>query len=256
MARVVHAVLLRRRPRRRRAGARDRASGGRPILARQRSDRMARGSQQAHPRQVLQLRVSRPPGRHDCRRVSEDAPGAVRRVCPVEGPAVRSPARSSSRWDRSRPGPTPTLLPVDGHSISVAICYEMVYPDLVRQFVARGSELLTTITNDAWFGRTSAPYQHFAQASMRAIEKGGISSAPRTPGSAASSIRTAACSQRADIFEPAVMVGEARFLRTSTFYTRHGDVFAYASAVMTSSCWWRSFQTACTIIPSCRPSTI
>ena len=56
--------------------------------------------------------------------------------------------------------------------VSTAICYEIVYPDLVRRFVVGGSELLTTITNDAWFGATSAPYQHFEQASMRAIEKG------------------------------------------------------------------------------------
>ena len=72
----------------------------------------------------------------------------------------------------SRPATEPTLLPVGGHPISTAICYEIVYPDLVRRFVRGGSELLTTITNDAWFGPTSAPYQHFAQASMRAIEEG------------------------------------------------------------------------------------
>ena len=70
------------------------------------------------------------------------------------------------------PGTSAVLLPVRGHLISTSICYEIVYPDLVRTFVRGGSELLTTITNDAWFGRTSAPYQHFAQASMRAIEEG------------------------------------------------------------------------------------
>ncbi|HEY3044829.1 MAG TPA: apolipoprotein N-acyltransferase, partial [Vicinamibacterales bacterium] len=69
-------------------------------------------------------------------------------------------------------GGRPALLPVGGHLISTSICYEIVYPNLVRQFVTGGSELLTTITNDAWFGKTSAPYQHFAQASMRAIEVG------------------------------------------------------------------------------------
>ena len=69
-------------------------------------------------------------------------------------------------------GDEAALLPVGGHLISTAICYEVVYPDLVRQFVAGGSELLTTITNDAWFGTSSAPHQHFEQASMRAIEEG------------------------------------------------------------------------------------
>ena len=70
------------------------------------------------------------------------------------------------------PGLVPATMSVDGHRLSTAICYEVVYPDLIRQFVVGGSELLTTITNDAWFGRTSAPYQHFSQAAMRAIEQG------------------------------------------------------------------------------------
>ena len=68
-------------------------------------------------------------------------------------------------------GEQAALLPVGTHLVSTAICYEVVYPDLVRRFVTGGSELLTTITNDAWFGPTSAPYQHFEQASMWAIEE-------------------------------------------------------------------------------------
>jgi apolipoprotein N-acyltransferase len=131
------------------------------------------------------------------------------------------------------PGVDPTVLPVNGHPVSVAICYEVVYPALMRQFVVRGSELLTTITNDAWFGTSSAPYQHFEQASMRAIEEGrylvrsantGISGIVDPYGHVLAASR---------IFEPAVVVGDARFLRGSTFYARHGDIVAYASAVMT-----------------------
>ena len=64
------------------------------------------------------------------------------------------------------------MLPVGGHKASTAICYEVIFPRLAREAVDRGSELLTTITNDAWYGTTSAPYQHFALASMRAIEQG------------------------------------------------------------------------------------
>jgi apolipoprotein N-acyltransferase len=125
------------------------------------------------------------------------------------------------------------LLPLNGHRVSTAICYEVVYPRLVRRSVEAGSELLTTITNDAWFGRSSAPYQHFVQASMRAIENGrylvraantGISGVVDPYG------RTVASSR---IFEPAVIVAEARFLDGSTFYVRHGDVFAYAAVIVT-----------------------
>jgi len=130
-------------------------------------------------------------------------------------------------------GVDPTLLPVNGHPISVAICYEVVYANLIRQFVVRGSALLTTITNDAWFGKTSAPYQHFAQASMRAIEEGRYLVRSANTGISGIVDPYGRVVAQTSIFQPAVLVGDARFLRESTFYARHGDVVAYASAVVT-----------------------
>jgi apolipoprotein N-acyltransferase len=133
------------------------------------------------------------------------------------------------------PGTDPTLLSIDGHPTSVAICYEVVYPALVRRFVNRGSELLTTITNDAWFGRTSAPYQHFAQASMRAIEEGRYLVRSANTGISGIVDPYGRVVEQTDIFQAAVLVGEARFLRTSTFYSRHGDILAYASVLVTAA---------------------
>jgi apolipoprotein N-acyltransferase len=129
-------------------------------------------------------------------------------------------------------GTSPELLPVDGHLASVAICYEVIYPALVRSFVTGGSELLTTITNDAWFGRTSAPYQHFEQASMRAIETGRYLVRAANTGISGIVDPYGRVLAKTGIFEPAVLVGEARFLKTSTFYARHGDVAAYACVVI------------------------
>jgi apolipoprotein N-acyltransferase len=131
------------------------------------------------------------------------------------------------------PGLDPVLITLGEHRISTAICYEVVYPDLVRQFVRNGSELLTTITNDAWFGRTSAPYQHFAQASMRAIENGRYLVRAANTGISGIVDPYGRVVVESGIFEPAVIVGEARFLRSTTIYTRIGDVFAYASTVAT-----------------------
>ena len=130
-------------------------------------------------------------------------------------------------------GSEATLLPVGGHSISVAICYEIVYPELVRQFVKGGSELLTTITNDAWFGATSAPYQHFTQASMRAIENGRYLVRSANTGISGIVDPYGRVLAQTDIFQPAVIVSSVRFLDASTIYTRVGDVFAYASVVIT-----------------------
>src|SRR5205085_4172085 len=93
--------------------------------------------------------------------------------------------------------------------------------------------LLTTITNDAWFGSTSAPYQHFAQASMRAIEEGR--SLVRSANTGISGIvdpygRVLAESR---IYEPAVVVGDARFLQAETIYARVGDALAYVATAVT-----------------------
>jgi apolipoprotein N-acyltransferase len=131
------------------------------------------------------------------------------------------------------PGLELTLLPIAGHQVSTAICYEVVYPDLVRRFVRDGSELLTTITNDAWFGKTSAPYQHFEQASMRAIENGRYLVRAANTGISGIVDPYGRVVMASGIFTPAVVVGEARFLQSATIYTRIGDVFAYASTVAT-----------------------
>jgi apolipoprotein N-acyltransferase len=132
------------------------------------------------------------------------------------------------------PGTQAVLLPIDGHLMSTAICYEVVYPGLVRQFVRGGSELITTITNDAWFGRTSAPYQHFAQASMRAIEEGRYMVRAANTGVSGIVDPYGRVLVSTNIYEPAVSVGEIRFIKSLTIYARIGDVFAYACTVMSA----------------------
>jgi apolipoprotein N-acyltransferase len=133
------------------------------------------------------------------------------------------------------PGTEPVVLPVGNHSISTAICYEIVYPNLVRQFVIGGSELLTTITNDAWFGATSAPYQHFAQASMRAVEGGRYLVRAANTGISGVVDPYGRVLERSTLNEPAVLVAEARYLRERTVYSRIGDVFAYASVAVSAA---------------------
>jgi apolipoprotein N-acyltransferase len=145
------------------------------------------------------------------------------------GPLVQAIGRGFDAGD------TITLLPFGNHAISTAICYEIIYPDFVRQFVLRGSELLTTITNDSWFGATSAPYQHFEQASMRAIEEGRYLVRSANTGVSGIVDPYGHVIARTDIFHPAVLVGEVRLLRATTIYTRIGDVFAYASVIVTAA---------------------
>ncbi len=112
--------------------------------------------------------------------------------------------------------------------VSTVICYEIIFPDLVRRFVDNGARIVTTITNDAWFGKTAAPYQHFSMAVFRAIEN-------RVPiARAANTGISGFIDSRGNIlavsplFTEAVMTGRLSPGTTRTFYTSHGDLFSYA----------------------------
>ena len=142
-------------------------------------------------------------------------------------------------------GTDPVLLPVGAHLASAAICYEVIYPDLMRGFVLRGSELLTTITNDAWYGRSSAAFQHWDQASMRAIEEGRFLARAANTGISGFVDPYGRVLERTPLFVPAVVVHDIRFLRDRTVYNRLGDLVAWLSLVVTIGALlatWRASQ--------------
>ncbi len=68
------------------------------------------------------------------------------------------------------PGPGPQLHRYRDHGFGSPICYEIIFPRIARTFVREGADFLVTITNDGWYGKSSAPYQHWAQAVFRAVE--------------------------------------------------------------------------------------
>lgn len=131
------------------------------------------------------------------------------------------------------PGTEATLLPVGGHMVSTAICYEVIYAGLMRSFVSRGSELLTTITNDAWYGWSSAAYQHWEQASLRAIEEGRYLARAANTGISGFVDPYGRVMQRSNMFQSAVMAEDLRFLTSRTIYVRIGDVVGWASVALT-----------------------
>jgi apolipoprotein N-acyltransferase len=126
------------------------------------------------------------------------------------------------------PGDEYAVGAVDGRPISAFICYEAIFPDLVREFAARGAQLLVNITNDGWYGRTSAPYQHFAMAKFRAVENERYLVRAANTGITAVVDPHGRVLERTELFEPTVLVRDVPLLAGSTFYTRHGDVFAWA----------------------------
>jgi apolipoprotein N-acyltransferase len=131
------------------------------------------------------------------------------------------------------PGETITMLPVQGHMISTAICYEVVYPDLMRKAVQAGSELLTTITNDAWYGTSSAPFQHFELAAMRAIEQGRYLVRSANTGISGLVDPYGRVLVQTNLFETMVVVGEVRVRQEQTVYARIGDVAPQLAVFLT-----------------------
>jgi apolipoprotein N-acyltransferase len=131
------------------------------------------------------------------------------------------------------PGQFMTMLPVQEHMVSTAICYEVTYPELQREAVRQGSELLTTITNDAWYGDSSAAFQHFELASMRAIEEGRYLVRAANTGFSGIVDPYGRVKVRSTLFETAAVVGEARFLQQKTLYARIGDSAAFVCAALT-----------------------
>ena len=131
------------------------------------------------------------------------------------------------------PGRFVTMLPVNGHMASTAVCYEVTYPELMRDAVRQGSELLTTITNDAWYGSSSAPFQHFEMATMRAIEQGRYLVRAANTGVSGIVDPYGRVLARTQLFETVALVGEARFVQEKTVYAKIGDWVAFGSAGLT-----------------------
>ena len=119
-----------------------------------------------------------------------------------------------------------TIFDLPEHPFAVLICFESIFPDLVRRHVAAGARILVNITNDSWFGRTAGPYQHALINAMRAVEN--RTSIARSATSGVSLFidpfgRTYAASE---LFTTAALVADLPVGQSGTFYTRHGDLFA------------------------------
>lgn len=120
-----------------------------------------------------------------------------------------------------------------GHTFGIFICYESIFADEVRQFAINGAQVFVNISDDGWYGDTSAPWQHLNMARMRAIENNrwilldtnnGITTVidprGRATVSAPRNVRTS-------------LVAQYSYNEDLTFYTRYGDLFAILCGIIT-----------------------
>ena len=127
-------------------------------------------------------------------------------------------------------------LTMDGHKLGVLICYEGIFPEASRAYKRMGADLLVNITNDAWFGRTSAPYQHLSMTVFRAVENRLYIARSANTGISAIIDPTGRIVAQTELFERTALRNTIRFINNKTFYSVYGDVFVLISMAALVCC--------------------
>lgn len=118
--------------------------------------------------------------------------------------------------------------------LGIQICYEMIFPELSREMTRNHAAFLINMTNDAWYGKTSAPYQHFSMAVFRAIENRRSLIRSANTGISGFIDPVGRILAKTPLFEDAVISRSLPALTIESFYTRYGDAFAQLCTAMST----------------------
>ena len=140
------------------------------------------------------------------------------------------------------PGDASTIFSIPQGDFGVLICFEDTFPDLAREAVRRGARFLVNITNDAWFGRSSQPYQHVAYAVFRCVENAvpmvratnsGLSCSIDQRGRVRDVLRDGS---GGELYVQGTTVDDIRISGIRTLYTEWGNIFSILCALITAAC--------------------
>ena len=131
------------------------------------------------------------------------------------------------------PGAEQTLFSVKGAKLGILICYESIFPDFTRREVKLGANVLVNITNDAWYGQSSAPFQVLAMAAMRSVETKVPMVRAANTGISAIIEPSGRITNRTPLFKRGTEIEEVPWRTVRTVYTRVGDLFAELCFVLT-----------------------
>ncbi len=130
------------------------------------------------------------------------------------------------------PGRDYTLFATPAGRFGVSICFEAVYPAMTRRLVQDGADFLVNITNDAWFGTSSAPWQHARMALVRAVEDGVSLVRSANTGISLVADPFGRITAETALFEEAILVEPLDVRRVPTFYLEHGDWCLHAALAL------------------------
>ncbi|MDH5661951.1 MAG: apolipoprotein N-acyltransferase, partial [Elusimicrobiota bacterium] len=119
------------------------------------------------------------------------------------------------------------LLSTPFGNFAVLICWEGIFPHLVRKFVKDGAHYIANITNDAWFLKTSAPFQHFIASVFRAVENRASVIRVANTGVSGFIDEYGRITKKTQIFKKDYLNSSVSRRNKQTFYTNYGDIFAY-----------------------------
>jgi apolipoprotein N-acyltransferase len=125
-----------------------------------------------------------------------------------------------------RAGKVGNTIPWRNEQLGVQICYEIIFPRLSRAMAKNGASILINMTNDAWFGKTSGPYQHFSMTVFRAVENRRSLARSANTGISGFIDPAGRILASTELLQDAVATQTVPLLREQSIYTRIGDIFA------------------------------
>ncbi|NQT78848.1 MAG: apolipoprotein N-acyltransferase [Candidatus Aminicenantes bacterium] len=130
------------------------------------------------------------------------------------------------------PGTQHTLHSYKNTKFGSPICFEIIFPNLVRKFVKKGANFLVTITNDGWYGKSSAPYHHFSIAVLRAVENRRYLLRAATTGISGIIDPYGRILSKSELMTSTFLTERITPSQTLTFYTKFGDILPIGSLTL------------------------
>lgn len=143
------------------------------------------------------------------------------------------------------PGIKTSPLKSNDLAIGTLICYEIIFPGLVQKRIDSGANLLVNMSNDAWFGKTSAPKQHFHQAILRAVEQNRYIVRATNTGISGLIDPCGFVRKKSSLFQEASLnYPQVMLIQERTFFSKHHqEIFwlvIFLSGILIFKAWWQT----------------